>query len=355
MIRRWRTLFHPEAVDTLRMPTAGEAAALWFLGSAWLLYSAWLAVMGLQVWLLAVPFAGLLAIWGWKRRGWLFWFPAAAVVAALLDARLEGASAVHLLDLVLAGMALAVIARRMAHGWPRMPWPWLEWCKFGALFLGAALVIGDPRGESPRVLRLAVVGAEAFATAWIAARRAPASVRPQLVFPIVALSLGVATLVAGFLGRPAATTTTVLGVTLLLAAALPFAWALAVRPGRRRQWSFVSALIGTVALGAQVATLLARHATFHPFADPRALTLVGAAVLAGSRPSPGIRVEAGSNGRWRVAVTVGLGTLAAMEGDPRFVPVAVLLVATAAGLGLGWPERMSNVQEHAGGAPCDPS
>lgn len=353
MIRRWRTLFHPEAVDHLRPPTTGEAAALWFLGSAWLLYSAWLVMMGLQVWLLAVPVAGLLAIWGWKRRGWLFWFPAAAVVAALLDARLEGDSAVHLLDLVLAGMALAVIARRMAHGWPRMPWPWLEWLKFGALFLGAALVIGDPRGETPRALRLAVVGAEAFATAWIAARRAPASVRPRLVFPIVALLLGTASLAASFLGRSAPTTTTVLGVTLLLASTLPFAWALATRPGRRRQWSFAAALIGTVALGAQVATLLSRHATFHPFADPRALTLIGAAVLAGARPSPGVRVEAGSNGRWRVAVTVGLGTLAAMEGDPRFVPVAVLLVATAAGLGLGWPERMSPAREIAGGAPCD--
>ena len=27
MIRRWRTLFHPEAVDQLRPPTTGEAAA----------------------------------------------------------------------------------------------------------------------------------------------------------------------------------------------------------------------------------------------------------------------------------------------------------------------------------------
>ncbi|MEQ1834613.1 MAG: hypothetical protein ABL977_16325, partial [Candidatus Eisenbacteria bacterium] len=196
MMRRWRSILDPETVDRLRPPTAGEATALWFLGSAWLLYGAWLTVMGLPVWLPAVPVAGLLAMWGWKRRGWLFWFPAAAVVAALFDARLGGAGPGHLLDLVMTGMALVVIARRMARGWPHRRLGLVEWLKLASLAAGLLLALGDPRGDSPRLWRLAAAGAAAFSAAWLAARRAPASTRARLAFPLTAGLLGAASLVS---------------------------------------------------------------------------------------------------------------------------------------------------------------
>lgn len=340
MIRRWRAILDPDTADRMRAPTAGEAAAWWFLGSAWLLYGAWLAVMGLPVWLPAVPVAGLLAMWGWKRRGWLFWFPAAAVMAALLDARLEGAATGHLLDLVMTGMALVVIARRMAHGWPRRRIGAVEWLKLAALAAGLLLALGDPRGELPRMWRLAAAGGAAFSAAWLAARRAPVCSRAQLAFPIAAAVLGTAVLATGLARQAPVSHLTSLGVMLVLACALPFAWALAVRPGRSRQWHVASALIGSVALGAQVSALMVEGVSFHPLADPRALTLIGVAVLAGARPASGSRIEAGERGRWRVGVTVALAVLAGLEGDPRLLPVAVLLGATAAGLGLGLPDAV---------------
>ncbi len=340
MMRRWRSILDPEMADRLRPPTAGEAAAMWFLGSAWLLYGAWLAVMGLPVWLPAVPVAGLLAMWGWKRRGWLFWFPAAAVVAALLDARLEGVGPGHLLDLVMTGMALVVIARRMAHGWPRRHLGAVEWLKLASLGAGLLLALGDPRGEYPRLWRLAAAGTAAFCAAWLAARRAPASTRARLAFPLASALLGAASLAAGLTRHAPASHLTGLGVLLLLACTLPFAWALAVRPGRSRQWHVAAALIGSVALGSQASALVSGGMSIHPLSDPRALTVLGMAVLAGARPAVGLRLEAGERGRWRVGVTVALAVLAGLEGDPRLLPVAIVLGATAAGLGLGLPEQV---------------
>ncbi len=280
MIRRWRSIVHPETADRMRPPTAREAAALWFLGSAWLLYGTLLACAGLPLWLPAIPVAGLLAMWGWKRRGWLFWFPAAAVVAALLDARIEGAATGHLVDLVMTGMALVVVARTLARGWPRRAIDGAQCILFVALAVGAVLAVVDPRGATPRPWRIGVAGLAAFAAAWWATLHPPAIGRARLAFSLTAAALGAATLIAWAGGHAPAGHPVAMGTLFTLAAALPFSGVVAVRPG-------------------------------------------------------GAVVRPGRSTRWRVGVTVALGVLAASEGDPRFRMVATVLVATAAGLGWG--------------------
>jgi hypothetical protein len=341
MIRRWRSIVHPETADRMRPQTAGEAAALWFLGSAWLLYGTWLACAGLPLWLPAIPVAGLLAMWGWKRRGWLFWFPAAAAVAALLDARLEGTASCHLLDVAMTGMALVVVARGMARGWPRRALGPGGRLLCAALAAGAVVAVVDPRGETPRVLRVALVGLASFAAAWRAAQHPGIVSRAQQAFPIAAVVLGTTTLVAWGARQVPTHESVAIGTMLTLAAALPFTWAMAVQPGRRGALQLASAVVGSLALGSQVAALLTHNPGAHLLAEPPALTLLGTVVVVGASGGTGRALAAGGE-HWRVGVTVVFAVLAATEGDPRFLAVAVVLAATAAGLGWGGAARLQS-------------
>ena len=338
MIRRWRSIVHPENADRMRPQTVGEAAALWFLGSAWLLYGTWLACAGLPLWLPAIPVAGLLAMWGWKRRGWLFWFPATAAVAALLDARLEGTASCHLLDLVMTGMALVVVARGMARGWPRRSPGLGGWLLCAALAAGAVLAVVDPRGETPRVLRVALVGLASFAAAWRAAQHPGIVSRAQQAFPVAAVVLGTTSLFAW--GAPHVPThdTVAIGTMLTLAAALPFTWAMATRPGRWGALQLASAVVGSIALGVQVTSLLTQSPGAHLLAEPPALTLLGTVVVVGASGGKARSLVAGGE-HWRVGATVVCAVLAATEGDPRFLAVAVVLATTAVGLGWGAAAR----------------
>ncbi|MEY4374967.1 MAG: hypothetical protein RL760_1134 [Candidatus Eisenbacteria bacterium] len=329
MIRRWRTILDPETVDRLNPPTAREALAMWFLGSAWLLYGVWLAVLGLPVWLPAVPVVGLLSLWFWKRRGAIFTFPLMLVTAMVLDARLEGVASAHLTDLVMAATAVVMIARFLARGDVRQPSSPGE--RVLQVAVAASLVIGivDPNGQWPRVARLLLPAIAAGLSAWLGARRAAAHARLQLVFPWAAAMLGTAVIAAVVMGRSAPSQAFASSVASLLAATLPFAWSGSMRRGRTRIPHLFVALLGSVALVLPFVVAYADAVTVRPLADPR-LGVLSLVVIAFASV-PRLR-------HVRLASAVVFALLAVVAGEPRLVPVAIVLAALAAGLVLGEPE-----------------
>jgi len=329
MIRRWRTILDPETVDRLNPPTAREALAMWFLGSAWLLYGVWLAVLGLPVWLPAVPVVGLLSLWIWKRRGAIFTFPLVLVTARVLDARLEGVTSAHLTDLVMAATAVVMIARFLARGDVRQPSSPAERVLQVAVAAGLVIGIVDPTGQLPRVARLLLPAIAAGLAAWLGARRAAAHARLQLVFPWAAAMLGTAVIAAFVMGRPAPSQTFASSMGALLAASLPFAWSGAARRGRTRVAHVVAALIGSVALVLPYLLTYADAVAVRPLADLRLGVLPLVAIAFASVP----RLR-----HVRLASAVVFALLAVVAGEPRLVPVALVLAALAAGLVLGEPE-----------------
>lgn len=329
MIRRWRTLVDPETVDRLNPPTAREALALWFLGSAWLLYGVWLAVLGLPVWLPAVPVVGLLSLWIWKRRGAIFTFPLVLVTAMVLDARIEGVTSAHLTDLVMAGTALVMVARFLARGDARQPSSHPE--RVLQVAVGVGLVVGlvDPSGALPRLTRMLPSAVAVGLSAWLGARRAAAHARLQLVFPWTAAMLGTAVLAAFVAGRPAPSQAFAASMASLIAATLPFAWSGAVRRGRTRFAHVVAAGIGSVALVLPLVTPYANDVKVWPLADLRLVALPIVVVVLASVP----RLR-----HLRLASAVAFALLAIVAGEPRLAPGAIVSAALAAGLVLGEPE-----------------
>lgn len=320
MIRRWRTILDPERVDHLNPPTPREALAMWFLGSAWLVYGVWLAVLGLPVWLPAVPVVGVLSLWIWKRRGAIFTFPLVLVTAMTLDARLEGVTSSHLTDLVLVGTALVMVARSLARGDAHTSSSWAERVLQAAVAGGVVVGCADPTGAWPRELRIAFTMSSVGMAAWLGARRAAAHARLQLVFPWATLMLGTAVLAAWTAGRPEPSSAYAVSVSALLACTLPFAWSGASRRGRTRIVHWGAAVLGSLAL--------VRSATFGlvPVA-----VLVPAALVVAAASVPRLR-------HLRLAAAVVFALLAVIVGDARLAPIAFMLAALAAGLVLGEPE-----------------
>lgn len=320
MNRRWRTILDPERVDHLKPPTPREALAMWFLGSAWLVYGVWLAVLGLPVWLPAVPVVGVLSLWIWKRRGAIFTFPLVLVTAMTLDARLEGATSAHLTDLVMAGSALVMVARFLARGDTRTPSSWVERVLWVAVAGGVVVGFADPTGTWPRELRIACSALSVGMAAWLGARRAAAHARLQLVFPWATLMLGTAVLAAWTSGRPEPSSAYAVSVAALLACTLPFAWSGALRRGRTRIVHVAAAALGSAAL--------VRSATFGlvPL-----VVLVPAALVVAAACVPRLR-------HLRLAAAVGFALGAVVAGEVRLAPVAFVLAGLAAGLVLGEPE-----------------
>lgn len=320
MIRRWRTILDPERVDHLNPPTPREALAMWFLGCAWLVYGVWLAVLGLPVWLPAVPVVGVLSLWIWKRRGAIFTFPLVLVTALTLDARLEGVTSSHLTDLVLVGTALVMVARSLARGDARTATAHTERLLQVAVALGVIVGVADPTGTWPREFRIALIVIAVGVSAWLGARRAAAHARLQLVFPWATLMLATAVLAAWTAGRPEPSPGFAISVTALLAGTLPFAWSGASRRGRTRILHLSAAVLGSLAL--------VRTAMFGriPVAILIAATLV---VVAASVP----RLR-----HLRLAAAVVFALVAVIVGEARLAPVAFMLAALAAGLVLGEPE-----------------
>lgn len=329
MIRRWRTIVDPETVDRLAPPSAREAVALWFLGSAWLLYSVWLAVLGLPVWLPAVPVVGLLSLWIWKRRGAIFTFPLVLATAMVLDARIEGVTSAHLTDLVMAGTALVMVARFLARGDARQPSSFLERVLQATVAVGLLVGFVDPTGELPRVARMLPPALAVGLSAWLGARRAAAHARLQLVFPWMVTMLGTAVITASVAARPALSQAFAASVTALLAATLPFAWSGAMRRGRTRFVHILAAGIGSVAIVLPFVVPYADAVIVRPVADPR--LLAGAAIVVVLASVPRLR-------HVRLAAAVVFSRLAVVAGEPRMAPIAVVLAALAAGLVLGEPE-----------------
>lgn len=325
MIRRWRTILDPERVDHLNPPTAREAVAMWFLGSAWLVYGVWLAVLGLPVWLPAVPVVGLLSLWIWKRRGAIFTFPLVLVTAMTLDARLEGVHHAHLTDLVMFGTALVMVARFVARGDARQPATRAERLLQAVVAVGLVVGFVDPSGRLPQGFRTAVTPIAVGIAAWLGARRAAAHARLQLVFPWVSVMLGTAVLTALLAHRPAPTSAHATTVTALLAATLPFAWSGASRRGRTRAAHVLAAVVGSLALLLPLVTQAGVHGVPVQVWAPGVLVVAAASV-------PRLR-------HLRLAAAVVFALLAVVAGEARLAPVAFVIAALAAGLVLGEPER----------------
>lgn len=343
MMRRWRTIVDPEARDEMRPPTAGEAAALWFLGSAWLAYGAFLAFMGLPVWLPAVPVVGLVGLWGWKRRGWWFGFPAAAVVATLGDARIEGVTTMHLLDLLMVGLALMVIARRMVRGWGRRPFRSWEGLKYGSLLLGAGLAVVDPLGALPRELRIAAAAGLAATAAHVAGRYGIARLRVRMVFPVVAFAFAFTTLWSVVSrGAPTSSPYTV-GSLLLMLAVVPFLGPGSVPAGHGRRVMVVVAVLTTLAVGIDMASLATVGRTGGVFSGRLPVLVTALVVVAAAAFPGGMRIGSLTALRVRCAVSYAACMWVALAGDPRLMPTAVVVASTAFGLALGGRRSRSAV------------
>lgn len=358
MMRRWRTIVDPAARDEMRPPTAGEAAALWFLGSAWLAYGAFLAFMGLPVWLPVVPVVGLVGLWGWKRRGWWFGFPAAAAIATLGDARIEGVTTLHLLDLVMVGSALMVIARRTARGWGRRPFRSWEGLKYGSLLLGAGLAVVDPLGATPRELRIAAAAGLAATAAHVAGRHGIARLRVRMVFPVVAFALGLATMWSVVSrGTPVPSSYTI-GSLLLMLAVVPFLGPNSVPAGHGRRAMVVVAVLTTLAAGIDMASLATVGRTGAALSGPLPVLIAALVVVAAAAFPGGMAIGSLSALRIRCAVSYAACSLVVLVGDPRLMPTAVVVAATAFGLALGARRSRSAVvipfpASNPPEAPCD--
>jgi len=345
VIHRWRSLSTPDALERMRVPTAGEAAGIWFLGTAWLCHALWLAWQGRAVWVPMLLVSGLLALWGWKRRGSVFWFPIAAALATLVDLLWPSSPAEGrpgtCLDLVVTGMALMIVARAIARGWPTRRRPLGERVMVAALLVGAAFAVLDPHFTTSAVLRLAVAGIATLAATVAAVRRPQALGRPWLAFPVVAAVLGVIALIASWTGAPLrGLGAPAIGPFLTLACALPFVWAMAARRGGARALHLTAAALGSAGLAVEFSHFTAglEAAGFSP-ADPRLLISVGAAMMAGSRAAPMAGTAAGLPGRMWIALSSGIGVLAIAQGDAVTAPVALVLTAIAAGLVCGGVAR----------------
>src|SRR5262249_8252630 len=116
-ISRLRTFRRPETVEELQHPSLAEALALWLLGTSWALLGLWLALRGQLALVPVVLGAGLLGIAGLKRDRWLASPPVAAVIVVAVDQLVmlwsRRAPAVAVLDLLVIGLALVTIARRL--------------------------------------------------------------------------------------------------------------------------------------------------------------------------------------------------------------------------------------------------
>ncbi len=349
MIRRWRTLLRPETVEQLPHPTAAEAAATWMLGTAFALDALWVATQGRGARVPLLLAGGLLAMWGWRRRGWIFWFPTAAVLAAVADGWAAGAGAgrpgAACADLLVTGTVLVACARSIRQGRVtrrRRPAP--ERLLAVALVLSAALAALDPRAEASPALRQIPLCAAALLAAMAAARRPQVVERAWLAFPLAAVALGALELVAT--GRAAVLDAvrgapdgggTPADLPVALACTLPLTWAMALGRGGARPLPMLGAVLGTAGLALGIARL--RDLPGGPLAppDPVALALVGAMVVTGPRLLRLALAAPGPVGSRRAALAatfvVGLAALAAAGQPTR--PVALLLLAVAAGLGIG--------------------
>jgi len=341
MRRRWRSLRTPNPLERMRVPTANEAAGIWFLGSAWLLHALWLAWQGRAVWVPMLLVSGLVALWAWKHRGSVYWFPIAAALATLVDllwpSTPAGGRPGTGLDLVMTGMALVIGARTIARGWPKHKRPLGERVLVTSLVLGAALALIDPHFKTPPVLRLALAGIATLAATLSAARRPLALGRPWLAFPVVAAVLGLIAIVASWTGGPLlGLGAPAIGPFLTLACSLPFVWALAARRGGARTLHLAAAALGSAGLAVEFAHFTAglEAAGLSP-TDPRLLMSLGFAMMAGSRAMPRPLVEAGLPGRMWIALSSGIGVLAIVQGEAVTGPVALVLTSIAAGLVCG--------------------
>ena len=323
MIRRWRSIVDPGSVDTLSPPSTRGALAMWFLGSAWLLYGVWLALLGLPVWLPAVPVVGLLGLWVWKRRSSVTWVPLALVSAALADARLEGTTTSHLIDLVLTGLAFVIAARAIAKGEARREGTMAERALAVAAVAGLVIGLLDPEARDTRTLRLVIVSATVMATAWIGTRRAFMRDRLRAVFPWAVTLLGGAVLFAVLGARPEPSPRSAAGLLLIIAATMPFAWSAVLRPGPLSLPSLVAAFMGTFAYASTIGVLVGYGPEVIRLAEPGLLIVLTVVVAALS--VPGFRAV-------RLGSAIACAALAGLVGDARLVPVAVLIGSTAIGL-----------------------
>jgi hypothetical protein len=338
VIGRLRNFRSPETVDELQHPSLAEALALWLLGTSWALLGLWLALRGQLALVPVVLGAGLLGIAGLKRDRWLVALPVAAVIVVAVDQVVllwsRRAPTVAVLDLLVIGLALVTIARRLYTR--RAPGAGQGPARLLPLPLAAAAVIALPFSASlpyGHEIRLAVLGLSLFHAASAAARRAARGT--LAAFSLAAAwcgGMGLSAVVPAF--ASASTTVRAPGAASIaaIACALPLAWAAAFQ-SKHRWLAATAALIGTVGLGSTLLQPGASAVLSTPLDEPQIFILAIVIVWSTARLArlarrwtDGPRVE-----RIALAATFVIGGPLMVLDVSRAGMWVVVLVALASG------------------------
>jgi hypothetical protein len=146
---RWRSLLRPETLETLPLPSASEALSAWLFGVLWVAGCVAIGHVGLSAIMPGMLAGGLVAFVGFRRVGWLAWFPPVVVATILLDllSPLPATSAMGLSlysDLALALVAVAAVARTVALNVLTLPHRRLERVVLGGAGASALLALFLP-------------------------------------------------------------------------------------------------------------------------------------------------------------------------------------------------------------------
>jgi hypothetical protein len=263
--QRWQSLLRPDDAEHVSSPSADEAFGVWMLGVLWALVCLWLGYLGSQWVLPGVLLAGLLALWGWRHREWLWWFPVVLVVATLIEplsplpVRGRFGPMVYI-DLLAIGVVVVAVVRAVALRHPLLPRTPVDNLVVAILILFAiSLAVQGAHDRIVLDFRRFVVRIVVFYATTTVASRPRGSRWVWTAFPLACAVIGLHAIWTQLRGADLAaqvlaadhTWNSRHGIFNSLLVALPVTAGLALsagKPSARWVW-MLAALIGAVGLG----------------------------------------------------------------------------------------------------------